>query len=318
MLGVAPVSVVIACHYDRRWSTLIEAIASVRIQRPAPKELVVVVDHNQSLFDRLRSFDPALTVIENRYQQGASGARNTGAESVSTDTIAFLDDDAVAHPGWLSDLLDPLSDDNVIGTGGAVHAVWNCPRPTWFPDEFAWVVGASHTGQPVKPTRIRNVWALNMAVKRSVFEEVGGFRVGFGKVGSSSRPEDTDLCIRMRAVKPAGSFLYVPSAIVDHHVPPDRSTYRYFITRCYEEGRGKTELARHLGTNRDLAMERDWLRRTVPRGIWINLQGGLLGRRSGGCSRAGAMMSGLVAAAAGSALSYAKSAKMGRSAGAYR
>ena len=44
---------------------------------------------------------------------------------------------------------------------------------------------------------MRNVWASNMAVRRAAFDAAGGFREDFGKVGAVSRPEDTDLCLRV-------------------------------------------------------------------------------------------------------------------------
>ena len=61
-----------------------------------------------------------------------------------------------------------------------------------------------------------------MAVRRAVFEKVGGFRVDFGKVGDVSRPEDTDLCIRM-STETGGRWIFVPEAVVDHDVEAERA-----------------------------------------------------------------------------------------------
>jgi GT2 family glycosyltransferase len=300
-----PVTVVIACHDERRWLSLLESIDSAQSQVPQAAEVTVVVDHCPTLFNRLRRHDSLLTVVENRHERGASGARNSGAERATTPYIAFLDDDAVAHPGWLANLIGPMSRESVVGTGGLVRPAWSAHRPLWFPDEFAWVVGASHTGLPTVAAPVRNVWAENMAVKREAFEQVGGFRVGFGKVGERSRPEDTDLCIRMTSVRPGACFMYVPSAIVDHKVPADRMTYQFFLRRCYSEGRGKVELSGHLGEDQDLGMENEWLRRTVPRGIWNSLtRPSPHERRREGVQRSAAMLSGVGAAAVGGAASY--------------
>jgi GT2 family glycosyltransferase len=79
---------------------------------------------------------------------------------------------------------------------GRVEPIWAASRPHWFPPEFDWVVGASYRGMPQAVTPVRNAWSNNMAIRRTVFLAVGGFRDNFGKTGERSRPEDTDLCLR--------------------------------------------------------------------------------------------------------------------------
>ena len=43
-------------------------------------------------------------MVENTHEQGLSGGKNTGAATATGDIVAFLDDDAVAEPGWLEAL----------------------------------------------------------------------------------------------------------------------------------------------------------------------------------------------------------------------
>jgi glucosyl-dolichyl phosphate glucuronosyltransferase len=297
------VSVVIACHAEERWASLTRAIESAASQAPPPAAVIVAVDHNPPLSARLRAAFPQVAVADNAGTRGASATRNAGGVLVTTPLMAFLDDDATAHPGWLARLLEPFVDPDVIGIGGGVDAVWATGRPTWFPDEFAWVVGASYTGMPDHTAPIRNVWSENMAVRRDAFEAVGGFSIDFGKVGHTSRPEDTDLCIRMTAAAPVGGWMYVPDARVDHEVPSVRSTLRFFLRRSFWEGRGKVELSRKLADQRDLRSERDYLRRTLPEGVARRLLAGLRHRRGGDLAQAGSIVVGVLAAAAGGAVS---------------
>jgi GT2 family glycosyltransferase len=260
-------SIVIACHTEERFEHLLEAIESAQRQTPAPDQVIVAVDHNEELCHRLRSELDRIEIVDHRGARGASGARNAGAARAISPYLVFLDDDVRAHPGWLRHLLVPFEDPHVIGTGGMTMAAWEGPRPPWFPDEFGWVVGASPAGLPTEFAPVRNVWAENMAVRRSAFEAVGGFRAGFGKVGSTSRPEDTDLCIRIGASAPESWWAHVPNAVVEHVVPRARSTFAFFLRRCYSEGAGKVELSAHLGDDRDLEDERSYLLRTLPRAI---------------------------------------------------
>ena len=65
--------VVICVYTCDRWDDILAAVASVRSQKTAPEEIVVVVDHNPDLYSRLRAVLPDVTVVENRYQRGLSG-----------------------------------------------------------------------------------------------------------------------------------------------------------------------------------------------------------------------------------------------------
>jgi glucosyl-dolichyl phosphate glucuronosyltransferase len=300
-------SIVIACHTEERFEQLLEAIDSARQQAPEPDQLIIAVDHNEALCRRLRAEVDGIEIVDHRGDPGASGTRNAGATLARNPVLVFLDDDVRARPGWLRELLAPLLDPRVVGTGGMTMPAWQGPRPRWFPDEFGWVVGASHAGLPTEQAQVRNVWSENMAVRKSAFDAVGGFRHGFGKVGSTSRPEDTDLCIRIGASAPKSWWTYVPTAVVDHMVPRERSTFAFFLRRCYWEGAGKVELSAHLGENRDLDDERSYLTRTLPRALVRDLV-------SGQFRRAVAIVAGVILAAAGGAVSLARAtgAKFGR------
>lgn len=283
------VTVVIPCYTERRWASLIRTVESVESQGLPPAAITIVTDHNPVLYSRLVTALPHVRVLENRYERGVSGARNTGAMSCETPLVAWLDDDVVARPGWLAALLEPFTDPAVVGTGGAVLPRWSVGRPAWYSDEFLWVVGVTDPSQPAHPVPVRNVWSETMAVRRVAFLAAGGFRLGFGKVGSRSCPEDTDLCIRMGRL---GQWLFVPGSRVEHAVPPERSTVGYFLRRCYLEGRGKVAMARLQRAGSDLSDERAFLTRVLGRTLPREFAGL---RRAGGRRVALARIAGLVA-----------------------
>jgi cellulose synthase/poly-beta-1,6-N-acetylglucosamine synthase-like glycosyltransferase len=289
-------SVVIACFTEERWPQLSAAIESALNQKRRAGEVIVVVDHNESLAQRLTEQWPEVTVLANLYGRGASGARNTGAFRARSSIVAFLDDDATADPDWLETLVKQFDDPSVVGVGGGVTAAWVTPQPRWFPEEFFWVVGVSYKGLPEQVAEVRNVWAENMAVRAERFSEVGGFRLNFGKVGSRSSPEDTDLCIRMAGAD--GRWLLVPQALVAHHVPPDRATFRFFVRRCYVEGIGKAALV-GLTSRSAMDSERDYTRYVLPRAVSGGLLEAVSSRRIAPALRAAAVAVGLLSAATG-------------------
>lgn len=306
LTGKVPVSVVIPCHSERNWDTLVDTVASALVQLPAPAEVVVVVDHNPRLLGRARRELSGAIVLENRFTRGASGTRNTGARHTTTPLVVFLDSDLTVGPQLLAQLVAPFDDPSVVGTGGAVVAAWERSRPRWMPNELLWAVGASYTGMPATTAPVRNVWSANMAVRREVFAAVGGFRDGFGKVGSRNRPEDTDLCMRMSEA--GGRWMYVPEAVVEHDVPAERSTFGFLLRRCYAEGRGKVQMARLLNGSRSLGAERSYLSRTLPRAVLRDLSSAVRTRdarqptRANHAARAGTVVAAVAAAAAGGAV----------------
>lgn len=303
-------TVVIACHELANLPGILAAIESVHAQTRKASGCVVAVDHNPALAAALGDVDGVQVVENTSVHRGASATRNAGAAAARTDVVAFLDDDEVAAPDWLEQLLPPLAEVSVVGVGGRYVPLWTSARPVWFPDELAWVVGAHHSGQPTVQSTVRNVWSGNMAVKADLFDKIEGFRLGFGKAGGVSRPEDTDLCIRLAKVVEGGRWVYVPTAAIEHTVPGDRATFGFYVRRCYAEGRGKIELRDVIGDADVLDTERDYLRRTIPLGFLRHLRhaaraaiGGDGRTALAALSRAGAICVGIGAAAVGGAVS---------------
>ena len=293
------VSIVIATFSEARRDDLTLAVESARKQTLQPHEIIVVVDHNQSFLTALQSQWSDVKVLPNAGLRGASGSRNTGVEAGSGDVVAFIDDDAAAAPTWLEQLIGHYQDVNVMGVGGSIEPNWLADRPTWFPEEFNWVLGCTYVGMPRQSAKVRNLIAANMSVRKDMFLEMGGFRKNFGKVGVRPQPEETELCIRLAQERPQGHWIYEPKAVVFHRVPPSRGQFRYFISRCFSEGSGKAALAKLVGSQASLSTERQYVQRTLPMGTAKGLVDFATGRDSAGLARAGAIVVGLFTTGAG-------------------
>lgn len=291
------VSVVIPAYSDERWTQLTEAVASVRAQTLPATETIVVIDHNPELLSRARRELADVMVIGNGGARGASGSRNAGVARAGGEIIAFLDDDACAATDWLETLLVHFADPAVAGVGGRVDPLWATARPRWFPTEFDWTVGASYSGMPETTATVRNVWTNNMALRRSAFNAAGGFREDFGKVGIVCSPEDTDLCLRVTS----GSWLYVPASAVGHWVPAERTTFAYFLRRCFEEGQGKAAIAALSGAANGTSAERSYTARVLPAAVGRGLREAVSGD-GWGALRSAAIIGGFGMAAAGFAV----------------
>ncbi len=297
---VSDVSVVICAHTEQRWNDTLVAVASVRAQSLAAREIIVVVDHNPVLYERLTSALAGVTVVENREQRGLSGGKNTGVALAQGEIVAFLDDDAVAEPDWLRFFVDSYADPCVLGVGGLTLPLWESSRPAWFPGEFDWVVGCTYVGMPATRAPVRNLLGGNASFRREVFDVIGGFSSGIGR-SAHKRPlgcEETEFCIRLGQRVRGSVLLFDNRAVIWHRVPANRSRFTYFRARCYAEGLSKALVTRSVGAGDGLSSERHYTTRTLPRGVARGVADACRGQWTG-LLRAGAIAAGFTATAAG-------------------
>jgi glycosyltransferase involved in cell wall biosynthesis len=286
-------TVVICAHTEERWDDTLKAVASVQSQEPAPHQVILVVDHNPQLQTRLAEQLPDVCVVPNENRNGLSGARNTGVALATGDIVAFLDDDAIAHPGWLAALTRSYADPDVIGVGGRTEPGWATQRPQWWPDEFDWVVGGTYTGR--KPGVVRNLLGGNASYRRDLFA-IGGFASHIGRSTSDRRPlgcEETEFCIRATKAQPRGVFVYDDQAVITHRVPLARQSFSYFRSRCMAEGLSKARVTESVGMGAGLATERTYTAVTLPAGVLRGIRRGVRGDWAG-LLRAGAIIVGLL------------------------
>jgi glucosyl-dolichyl phosphate glucuronosyltransferase len=311
-------SVVICAFTEERWDDVHAAVESVRRQRHAPHEIIVSVDHNPDLYARLKASLPDAVVVENRHGRGLSGGKNTGFELATGDIVAYLDDDAVAAPGWLTALAAGYTGRDVMGVGGRTLPLWpGSPssaelardraalvaelaaapaaagrRPRWFPAEFDWTVGCTYRG--MTPGPVRNLMGGNCSFRAEAFEIAGGFTTGIGR-SFGKRPlgcEETEFCIRLGGRCPDSVLLFDDRAVIWHRVPAARARFAYLRSRCYAEGLSKALVTRSVGAAEGLASERAHVLKTLPRGVLRGLAAA--GRGDvGGLGRAGAIVTGL-------------------------
>ena len=308
--SVSATSVVVSTYDEKRWDDLVACLDSLDRQSLPPLEQIVVVDHNPALLEMAKREFPTAKVVANERPRGLAGARNTGIAAARGEIVAFIDDDARAEPHWLEELEGCISEAATVGAGGALLPLWQGPEPAWFPSEFYWVFGCSYTGLPEQLAPVRNPIGANMAVRKSALGEVGGFREGTsedapreirsrGVVRAGGNiPDDTDLAIRIKQHRPDAIWIYQPEARVLHTVTPERTSLGYFLRRCYEEGVGKANLSRYVGSSEGLSSERRQLAVVLPRGLARGLRDLARGEGSGAL-RAAAIVTGVLSSAVG-------------------
>jgi GT2 family glycosyltransferase len=291
------VSVVVCTYAVARRGMLESLIESIAAGSYQPAEVVVVVDRNRPLFDALSgaSWPVALRVIESP-GSGLSAARNAGWQSVASPLVAFIDDDAVASPDWLHELVDAVDRHGADVVGGAIEPRWTGEAPGWYSPRLGWVVGCSYEGQPIEAARVRNVIGCNMLFRRELLERLGGFDATLGRTNRGlAGCEETELCIR--ANRNGANVVLIPGAGVAQVLPPDRRRFRYALKRGWDEGRSKRLLVALHGPV--LATEATYARALLRQAA--RLAGSGIVRRSAGDLRRAA---GLVAVLSSTTASY--------------
>lgn len=295
---LADATVVTAAYSMARWDLTCQAIESTLGQSPLPREIIVPIDHNPELLARLRArwerpgdeHHPQIRVVASRYDGHLGASATTAAELAESTFIVFLDDDAVADEGWLERMLEPLQEPDVLAVGGAPLPAYESRRPAWLPDEFNWVFGCSYAGLPTKRAPVLHLIGTTMAVRRDDLLAIGG-------IHSDDHP-DMEMCHRLLLLHPGGRLLYDPAATVQHFVPAERTTRRYFWNRVFSVNRSKVWAVREMGDAGHFGAERGFVTRIAPNAILHGLRDTFHGDL-GGLVRAGVIVVGLTLAAAG-------------------
>jgi len=168
-------------------------------------ELIVADDGSQ---DKSREIASRLgaRVISSPGNPGAAGARNSGANSAACDWVLFIDSDAVVPPGWRSMLQQSIDfgTQAVQATYGPVAA--GNHAATFYKNFYYYYTFTKR----MRSRYITGCGTFFFAVKRSVFEELGGFdeRIPGASV------EDAEFAARL--VGAGGRILMAPEIEVFH------------------------------------------------------------------------------------------------------
>ena len=228
-LVATPELTIVIPTYSRpaKLRTCLEGIAKLDIE-PERFEVVVVDDGgHESLEQVLDEYRARMAVrLLVRSRGGPGAARNDGAAAGMGRFLAFIDDDCVPAPGWLSALEHELQrrPDCLLG-GHVANSLPDNPyssathRIVTYVQEYYLTNGGN---EPFFPTN-------NMAVSAERFRELGGFDTSI----PSATAEDKDFCDRWRAC--GYDMAHVRAAVVCH---AHDLTLLTFLQQHYNYGRG--------------------------------------------------------------------------------
>ncbi len=278
------VSVVVCTYSPAMLNHFIECVESLINQSYENTEIICIVDGNKDYYERIRSeygeffWENNIKLFLNEKNLGLLLSRNRGVELAEGDVVAFIDDDAVADERWVEELIRMYEEYDAIAAGGKLMALWIARKPRWFPEEFYWMIGATHLGFPDTVTEVRNTFGSNISFRRDVFLELGGFNPEMGGIKGRRMLQggETELCERMRK-KYGKGVMYNPNAIVYHKIFEGRTRLGFLARRAFWQGYSKAVMERVVG---EVGEERGFLGYLVKSRIPTRLKGMLRG--SGG------------------------------------
>ena len=222
---------VVAVCTARQPERIAESVAALRGQVPEG-QLAVVASGREPAAGELH--EP---------REGLSHARNRAlawAEEQGAEVLAYVDDDAVAEPGWYEALAQRWDEApaDVAVIGGPIRPRFDTPPPPWYSDAIQHVLTLLDRGREVRDLDpdLEAVYGANISFRVEPLRAAGGFDPGLGHAGKRVFFGEED-AVQRELVRRGHRVRYVPDAAVQHVIPAERLTRRSFIERRFQFGR---------------------------------------------------------------------------------
>jgi glycosyltransferase involved in cell wall biosynthesis len=229
------ISAVICTH--NRYDVLSDAIASLETQSIDPDALeILIVDNSTDVPSQIAYWNQHVAPRNARLiidpVPGLSRARNTALRQAKGDIIAYMDDDAMAFPGWCQAIVDTFDSHPKAGSaGGPVEPIWPGEQPNWLHELHRGYFTIVDLGEEVRMLA-KNEWlaGTNIAFRKSALERAGGFNEGLGRIRNSLMSNE-ELVVSAKISELGYESWYTPLARVMHRVHDDRVSQHWLRRR---------------------------------------------------------------------------------------
>lgn len=241
------------CTYNRA-RLLAGALESLaKCERPYEKWQLLVVDNNSTdeTASIVKSYRGRLPV-EYHFEpmQGLSAARNRALAECRSDVVLFTDDDLRFDAGWLEDYARAFEAHPEAGWfGGRIRPLWDNGRPAWLKDDRLALLDGLLVHYDLGPTGRAyttvdpSPFGASFALRRSIFERFGSFRLDLGVKGRDpGRGEEAEYFERVKGASVPG--WYVGESSAWHWQDSARFSLRHLYKYGFEKGLAEVRLRR--------------------------------------------------------------------------
>ena len=247
---------IVICSYNRA-SYISGALDSLYHQSAGLDNFeAIIVDNNSTdntaeVFKQWRSShaNGSFTYLTES-KQGASFARNTGAEGAKGQWLCFMDDDAIANSNYVENIIKHIkTKPEAIGFGGRIIPKYIPSAPEWMSYYVSSLVG-NFDYAPTACAFENGKYPLesNMIVKKDIYDSIGGFNTQLPGVVGTLRigGEGKELFYKLLAL---GHTIYYDPAICVHHVVEVKKLTPEYMYRV-ASGIGRGEKTRTLSISK--------------------------------------------------------------------
>lgn len=234
---------VILCTANRAASLkgTLAALASVRVPRDCPAELLVVdngsTDGTAEVVRGAVLPDlPCRLLVEP--ERGLSRARNRGVAEARGAALLFLDDDVRPGREWLAGMAEPILGGRAHAVAGGVTIAPHLERPWMTARHRAWLAATDG----IDFENPQNLIGANMAVAREVFDRFASFDVELG-AGALGFGEESLLVLEL--MEAGYRIAGAPHATVEHHFDASRLLRASWLESARRRGQKAAYLAHH-------------------------------------------------------------------------
>lgn len=229
-------------HLDRLKLTL---AALQALEGPAQGWELLVVDNASSdgtaeyLATTMWQPRNAVARVVRETKLGLSNARNCAITQASGEYLLFIDDDETPHPQWVVNHATAMAVHQPDALGGPIDVQFvDGARPAWLQDELLGFIGKiDHGGEGRWLTEPKTpIFGGNFAFRREVFERIGNFDAGLGRLGAANFGGE-DIEIYERLLQAGCRVRWVHDALIYHRVESPKLRRGYFLDVHFRQGR---------------------------------------------------------------------------------
>jgi glycosyltransferase involved in cell wall biosynthesis len=235
----------VICTLDRGPDIALSVDSLLAQDLPAEAFEILLVDNGSapastSVLRDLAAAHPDRVRYVREERVGESSARNCSLAHARGAVLAYLDDDAIADPGWLRAYRDAFAADPGLGVaGGPIRLRYLVDKPSWVDAQMeTWLSGFDRAAEPHELRYPEFPRGANMAYRRSEFDDGTRFSEDFGRKGKCLLSH-SEIELIYRLSEKGTRVGFVPGAGVDHLVPGGRLDRKWFALRSHWQGRSE-------------------------------------------------------------------------------